>query len=711
MSSSSEKVYRFAVVPKETVNPFYDQVLEGCMEMAGLLSNAECLYVGPESVDAAEQAEIIRGLINEGSVDGISMAVIDESLASELAQEALDANIPLITFDSDAPASKRILYVGTDNFEFGQSLAKVLLQLSPEGGTYGIVDAKPPNIAIRSAGVRYRLLNSRWTESVLSPRDCEDSIALSLQHMKDYAATNTINAIIPVGGWPMRDAVNWKLFVDANRNLTLNVGDTDPNQLDLLAKTYVDGLVGQVPYQMGTESIRLLLELAAGKPQQEVFSTSLVEVIRKPISLPRVNVNQNQYGGLRYIGIIAATIVFASVLAAGLFTFIHRKKRVIKASQPLFLYMICGGVLLMASSLIPLSVDDSWPGHSQQGCNISCMAFPWLLSLGFTTTFAAMFSKTWRVNKIFRTNERYVRQQVSEKDVIVPFVSLLAANVLVLSLWTALSPLEYTRQTHEGTDDWNRVISTYGSCTSSQSLPYTLTLTILNLGLLLVANIQAYRARSIQSEFSESRYIGIIMACMLQTCMVGFPIIFLVGENPQAMYIIMVFMIFATTMAILCLMFIPKVFFVRRYARTQLEAQQSAVRRARSSLPKSQFYDESNEQKKQKRKSQIDGARYTTPQEEAKQQRATLSTERDNKHKEEEEDVMNQQDSSSSSDDEPACDSSFCYSSGGLSKKLEEETEPSSSSQRLDTSFLNEPALEPSNSQRLNTAFLNEPSS
>jgi ABC-type sugar transport system substrate-binding protein len=76
------------------------------------------------------------------------------------------------------------------------------------------------------------------------------------------------------------DPTNWKIFVDAHRNLTLNVGDTDPEQLSLLAKTYVDGLVGQVPYQMGTESIRLLQELASGKPvPQDVLTTSLVEVV------------------------------------------------------------------------------------------------------------------------------------------------------------------------------------------------------------------------------------------------------------------------------------------------------------------------------------------------------------------------------------------------------------------------------------------------
>ena len=596
---STAKMYKFAVVPKETINPFYENVYDGCMDMAALLPEAECLYHGTDCVNATEQAVIIRELINRGDIDGISMAVTDVQIATELAQEALDANIPFITFDSDAPESTRLLYVGTDNFGFGQSLAKVLLQLSPKGGIYGIIDASPPNVALRSEGVRYRLKNTPWTESPASPKDCKDFVNISLQHMYAYASlAPAINAIIPVGGWPMRDSVNWKIFVDANRNLTLSVGDMDPEQLSLVAKTYVDGLVGQAPYQMGIESIRLLLELASGKPAPEgsitssIITTSLVEVVRVPLTLPRIVVNENQIGNLKYVGFVGTGITFLLAIAFVVFTFINRKRRVVKASQPLFLYMICFGVILMASAMIPLSVDDSWNGHSERGCNIACMSFPWLLSLGFATTFSGLFSKTWRVNKIFRTTRRFVRKEVSAKDVIVPFAFMLTGNVIVLSLWTALAPLEYSRQPHEGTDDWNRVISTYGACYSPNALPYAIVLGLMNFGLLIVSNFQAYRARSIQSEFSESKYIGIVMASMLQTTLIGFPIVFLVNDNPQAVYLVVTFMIFVTCMAILLLIFVPKIYHVKFYGRSLADVQRSELKKMKATLPSSHFYED-----------------------------------------------------------------------------------------------------------------------
>eukprot|EP00545_Synedropsis_sp_CCMP1620_P011930 CAMPEP_0119026112 /NCGR_PEP_ID=MMETSP1176-20130426/34875_1 /TAXON_ID=265551 /ORGANISM="Synedropsis recta cf, Strain CCMP1620" /LENGTH=354 /DNA_ID=CAMNT_0006981769 /DNA_START=1 /DNA_END=1065 /DNA_ORIENTATION=- len=247
--------------------------------------------------------------------------------------------------------------------------------------------------------------------------------------------------------------------------------------------------------------------------------------------------------------------------------------------------------MLMASSLIPVSVDDSWRGYTKHSGVVACMSVPWALFLGFTTTFSALFAKQWRVNKIFRTTQRFARKEVSEKDVILPFVSLLLGNVLVLSVWTALSPMEYTRQPHEGTDDWNRVISTYGSCHSDGALPYWIVLGVMNFALLVIANVQAYRARSIQSEFSESRYIGIVMASMLQTCLIGVPIAFLVNDNPQARYIVVTFMIFLNCMAVLLLIFIPKVTAVQRYSRNVLEAQLSERRRMAAAVPKNSFFE------------------------------------------------------------------------------------------------------------------------
>jgi hypothetical protein len=147
----------------------------------------------------------------------------------------------------------------------------------------------------------------------------------------------------------------------------------------------------------------------------------------------------------------------------------------------------------------------------------------------------------------------------------IPFVLLLTTNAVVLTVWTIVNPLKYTRLSHTGTDEWNRVLSTYGICQSDDpAFPYYITLGVINLSIVLLANYQAYRTHFIRSEFSESKYIGLVMISMLQAFMSGVPILFLVRETPGAYYLILVFMIFFICMAVLWLIFLPKVLIAKK---------------------------------------------------------------------------------------------------------------------------------------------------
>jgi len=93
----------------------------------------------------------------------------------------------------------------------------------------------------------------------------------------------------------------------------------------------------------------------------------------------------------------------------------NRTIRVVKASQPIFLIIICTGTLLMGGGIYPLGIDDEIA--SIQGCNIACMASPWLFGLGFSCSFSALFAKTLRVNKLFGAANSFQRIKVTVKDV------------------------------------------------------------------------------------------------------------------------------------------------------------------------------------------------------------------------------------------------------------------------------------------------------
>jgi ribose transport system substrate-binding protein len=275
--------YHFAVVPKAMNNPFFDVAREGCMKRAKELGNVECIYKGPIEHEPATQAQIIQDFVTQ-KVDGLAISVADVAAMSKSIEAASAAGIPVVTFDADAPGSKRIAYIGTNNKDFGLALGKQLLQLRPEGGKYAMISGGPgaKNLAERVDGVREALKGSKWVEVSGSPTFCNDDSALAVQQMSDLrTATPDLAAIIPVGGWPMFAPEGYKAFVNKNKKdidagkFTLVVADTLKMQLELLRDGYSNALTGQRPFEMGEKSMDTLLAIKKGEKVPEIVYTGL----------------------------------------------------------------------------------------------------------------------------------------------------------------------------------------------------------------------------------------------------------------------------------------------------------------------------------------------------------------------------------------------------------------------------------------------------
>jgi ribose transport system substrate-binding protein len=275
--------YRFAVVPKAMNNPFFDVARDGCLKRAKELGNVECIYKGPIEHEPATEAQIIQDFITQ-KVDGLAISVADVAAMTKSIEAASAAGIPVVTFDADAPGSKRIAYIGTNNKDFGLALGKQLLQLRPEGGKYAMISGGPgaKNLAERVDGVREALKGSKWVEVSGSPTFCNDDSALAVQQMSDLrTATPDLAAIVPVGGWPMFAPEGYKAFVNKNKKdidagkFTLVVADTLKMQLELLRDGYSNALTGQRPFEMGEKAMDVLLAIKKGEKVPEIIYTGL----------------------------------------------------------------------------------------------------------------------------------------------------------------------------------------------------------------------------------------------------------------------------------------------------------------------------------------------------------------------------------------------------------------------------------------------------
>lgn len=104
---------------------------------AGVKTAGEKFGVETETLMPVEgigdQKRIIEDLLTRG-VDGIAVTAIDPANQGDLLNKAAKRT-KLITHDSDAPASDRLLYIGMDNYKAGRLCGELVREAMPNGGT------------------------------------------------------------------------------------------------------------------------------------------------------------------------------------------------------------------------------------------------------------------------------------------------------------------------------------------------------------------------------------------------------------------------------------------------------------------------------------------------------------------------------------------------------------------------------------------------
>ncbi len=90
----------------------------------------------PSTGTAESQNQILQDLASQG-YDGIAVSVIAPNDQVPVLDKVAEKT-NLITVDSDAPKSKRLLYIGTNNYEAGKALGGRIVQLLPKGGKIAV---------------------------------------------------------------------------------------------------------------------------------------------------------------------------------------------------------------------------------------------------------------------------------------------------------------------------------------------------------------------------------------------------------------------------------------------------------------------------------------------------------------------------------------------------------------------------------------------
>ncbi|CAB0017197.1 unnamed protein product [Nesidiocoris tenuis] len=270
--------------------------------------------------------------------------------------------------------------------------------------------------------------------------------------------------------------------------------------------------------------------------------------------------------------------VIGIIFAIGLiiFNILYRYRRVIISSHPVCNTIMLVGVIICLGSVILLGLDGQFV--SPETYPTVCQARVWLLSIGFTLGFGAMFSKVWRVHRLTTKTKTDIVKQVQPWKLYTMVAGLLAVDLILLFTWQIVDPLQRTVELFPledplSTDDDVKIRPELEHCESDNNnvwlgLMYGYKGLVLVFGLFL-----AYETRSIKvKQINDSRYVGMSIYNVVVLCLITAPVTMVIASQQDASFTFVSLALIFCCFLSMALIFVPKVIEVIRHPRDKAES-------------------------------------------------------------------------------------------------------------------------------------------
>lgn len=258
------KAIKITMIAKSSTNPFFLSCKAGAEDGAKKMSEKYGIPVTidwqtPPTEDGQAQAQNIQTAVNSGS-SAILIACSDAGKVKGAIDDAVARNVPVMTFDSDCPDSKRFVFCGSDNHQMGLAVGDELSKLCKGNGQVAILagNQNAPNLKIRVDGAKEAIAKSPNMKLVgvfYHPETGQDATAAVLQAMN---SNPEIDAWAFVGGWPLFSPALLTQIDPAKVRIVS--ADALPEELAYVKKGVVPVLVAQQPYEYGAMSVQTICE-------------------------------------------------------------------------------------------------------------------------------------------------------------------------------------------------------------------------------------------------------------------------------------------------------------------------------------------------------------------------------------------------------------------------------------------------------------------
>jgi ribose transport system substrate-binding protein len=219
-------------------------------------------FAGPDTYDPKGEQQALQQAV-QSKATGILISVADPTLLKDDIDKAIASGIPVITVDSDAPASKRLLFIGTNNYHAGQiggeRLAK---ELNGKGNVVVFTIPEQANLKERLRGYRDALEASpgikitRVVDMKGDSRVAFDSATEVLGNDKKEH-TDAFVCLEALAGKEVATVLNQH----GAKDKVVIVMDTDDDTLSWIQKGVIAATISQKPYTMSFVGLKMLDDL------------------------------------------------------------------------------------------------------------------------------------------------------------------------------------------------------------------------------------------------------------------------------------------------------------------------------------------------------------------------------------------------------------------------------------------------------------------
>jgi ribose transport system substrate-binding protein len=259
---SKEKYYLIAT---NTGIPYWQNAAAG-FHAAAEKMKVKGIVAGPASFDPRAESVAFLDAAQSGA-SGILISVSDARLMKDPIDQAIANGIPVITFDSDAPETSRLYFIGTNNYEAGFSGGKRLAEeLKGKGNVIVFTMPDQPNLAERLRGYKDALANSPGIK-ITQVVDIQGNPTVAFDTMTSVLAmkNDKVSGVICLEAQAGKEVA--AVLNNHNvKDVTVIAFDTDADTLDWIQKGYISATIAQKPYTMAYTGLVALDSVYHNKP-------------------------------------------------------------------------------------------------------------------------------------------------------------------------------------------------------------------------------------------------------------------------------------------------------------------------------------------------------------------------------------------------------------------------------------------------------------